>query len=155
MAVIHHGSLAVVRMTCLSGLVAIAFSPAVTAAFAADQPASVTSVQTRTGGHSRFSGHHASGGHVSNRQNPTVLESKPHFRTFVGPHRLFVPFLGFDGDSNVTVAIPETSAQREEPVGTQPRSPSPAVLFIEKCGRFIRVPLPEAQSALDAAEACE
>jgi len=152
MAVIHHGSLAVVRMTCLSGLVAIAFSPAVTAAFAADQPASV---QTRTGGHSRFSGHHASGGHVSNRQNPTALESKPHFRTFVGPHRLFVPFLGFDGDSNVTVAIPETSAQREEPVGTQPRSPSPAVLFIEKCGRFIRVPLPEAQSALDAAEACE
>ena len=93
MAVIHHGSLAVVHMTCLSGLVAIAFSPAVTAAFAADQPASV---QTRTGGHSRFSGHHASGGHVSNRQNPTVLQSKPHFRTFVGPHRLFVPFLGFD-----------------------------------------------------------
>jgi hypothetical protein len=75
------------------------------------------------------SAHHRAGGHV-----------------LVAPRRHIVPFISFADSPNVTVIVPQTFLPVEESVVIEPRSPAPAVFFIRKCGKFIRVPLPEAQT---------
>jgi hypothetical protein len=115
-------------------------------------------------------GHHRAGGHVlvaTSRHRVSIVatqssigaplpsagvpespigQSNSRFKTFVAPRRHIVPFIGFADSPNVTVIVPQTPVPAEESVVIEPRSPTPAVFFIEKCGKFIRVPLPEAQT---------
>lgn len=77
---------------------------------------------------------------------PLIGRSNSRFRTIAPRHRLLVPFFGFAEYPNVTVVVPQASAPAEEPVVIQPHSAAPSVFFIEKCGKFIRIPLPEAKN---------
>jgi hypothetical protein len=72
-----------------------------------------------------------------------IRQSSSRVKTFVPPHRNFVPFFGFDEGPNVTVVVPSPAVAEDAVM--QPHPTAPAVFFIERCGHFIRVPLPEAQ----------